>query len=99
VDRVAWDDLPAELKEAITARTGQITAIRTPGAGLNSPLAVIITAENGTWSLWLPNTDGITQDLSTTVNSGETLTMTFWGGDGERNRTSDVDRWRRPPQR
>jgi hypothetical protein len=48
VDRVAWDDLPAELKEAITARTGQITAIRTPGAGLNSPLAAIITAENGT---------------------------------------------------
>jgi hypothetical protein len=45
VDRVAWDDLPAELKEAITARTGQITAIRTPGAGLNSPLAAIITAK------------------------------------------------------
>ena len=39
---------PKEVRGAITARTGQITAIRTPGAGLNSPLAAIITAENGT---------------------------------------------------
>ena len=29
MDRVAWDDLPAEVRDAIIARTGQITAIRT----------------------------------------------------------------------
>jgi hypothetical protein len=36
VDRVAWDDLPKEVTDAITARTGQIAAIRTPGAGLKA---------------------------------------------------------------
>ena len=47
LDRVEWEDLPAQVKDAITSRTGQITHIRMPSAGLNSPLAAIITAHNG----------------------------------------------------
>jgi len=31
--RVAWDDLPASLKQAIQARTGPTTAVRTATAG------------------------------------------------------------------
>jgi hypothetical protein len=45
--RVAWDDLPASLKQAIQARTGPITAVRTATAGQNSPLAAIIDTSNG----------------------------------------------------
>jgi hypothetical protein len=45
--RIAWDDLPSPLKQAIEARTGPITAARTATAGQNSPLAAIIDTSNG----------------------------------------------------
>jgi hypothetical protein len=47
VERIAWDDLPGPLKEAIAARTGPVIAARTATAGQNSPLAVIITTRDG----------------------------------------------------
>jgi hypothetical protein len=40
--RIQWEDLPAALKTAITARTGPITAARAVTAGQNSPLAAIV---------------------------------------------------------
>lgn len=45
--RVAWDDLPRPVKQAIETRTGPITAVRTPTAGQNSPLAAIIDSSDG----------------------------------------------------
>jgi len=45
--RIAWENLPGQVRDAIQARTGRIADVRTPGAGQNSPLAAIITAENG----------------------------------------------------
>ena len=46
--RIAWDDLPGTLKQAIQARTGPITSVRIAAAGRNSPLAAIIDARDGT---------------------------------------------------
>jgi hypothetical protein len=46
--RIAWDDLPGSLKQAVEVRTGPITAVRIASAGQNSPLAAIIdTAADG----------------------------------------------------
>jgi hypothetical protein len=45
--RIAWDDLPGPLKQAIEARTGPITRVRVASAGQNSPLAAIIDARDG----------------------------------------------------
>jgi len=45
--RIAWDDLPSSLKDAIKARTGRITSARTAAAGQNSPLAAIIDTVGG----------------------------------------------------
>jgi hypothetical protein len=45
--RVAWDDLPSSLKDAIEARTGRITSVRIAAAGQNSPLAAIIETADG----------------------------------------------------
>ena len=45
--RIAWDDLPGPLKQAIQARTGPITAVRIAAAGQNSPLAAIIDTRYG----------------------------------------------------
>ena len=45
--RIAWDDLPGPLKQAIGARTGPISAVRIAAAGQNSPLAAIIDTSNG----------------------------------------------------
>lgn len=45
--KIAWDDLPRPLKQAIEARTGPITAVRVATAGQNSPLAAIIDAADG----------------------------------------------------
>jgi hypothetical protein len=47
VDRIAWDDLPQPLKQAIEARTGRITTVRIASTGLNSPLAAIIETSDG----------------------------------------------------
>jgi hypothetical protein len=47
-ERVAWQNLPAQVRAAIQARTGPITAVRTPGTGQNSPLAAIVTTDGGT---------------------------------------------------
>src|SRR5215470_17028101 len=46
--RIAWDDLPGPLKQAIEARTGRIAGVRIATAGQNSPLAAIIDAADGT---------------------------------------------------
>src|SRR5882724_9768312 len=45
--RIAWDDLPGPLTQAIEARTGQITAVRIADVGQNSPLAAIIDTSDG----------------------------------------------------
>ncbi len=45
--RIAWDDLPGSLKDAIEARTGRITSVRIATAGQNSPLAAIIATADG----------------------------------------------------
>jgi hypothetical protein len=45
--RIAWDDLPGPLKQAIVARTGRITSVRVATAGQNSPLAAIIDTSDG----------------------------------------------------
>src|ERR1700756_437631 len=45
--RIAWEDLPDPLKEAIEARTGLITAARTMTAGQNSPLAAVLDTAAG----------------------------------------------------
>ena len=45
--RIAWEDLPEPLKQAIGARTGPITDVRIATAGQNSQLAAIIDASNG----------------------------------------------------
>jgi hypothetical protein len=45
--RVAWDDLPGPLKQAIEARIGSITTARTMTAGQNSPLAAVIETATG----------------------------------------------------
>lgn len=45
--RLAWDDLPGSLKDAIEARTGCITSVRIANAGQNSPLAAIIETADG----------------------------------------------------
>ena len=45
--RIAWDDLPEPLKQAIEARTGRIAGVRIATAGQNSPLAAIIETADG----------------------------------------------------
>ncbi|MCW2934322.1 MAG: hypothetical protein JWM19_5284, partial [Actinomycetia bacterium] len=45
--RMQWDELPSSLKEAITARTGPITAGRAVTDGQNSPLAAVIETPDG----------------------------------------------------
>jgi hypothetical protein len=46
-ERIAWDDLPGPLRQAIEARTGPVTGVRIASTGQNSPLAVIIDAREG----------------------------------------------------
>ena len=45
--RIAWDDLPGQLKEAIAVRAGTVTAARTMTAGQNSPLAAVLDTPAG----------------------------------------------------
>ena len=45
--RIAWDDLPQSLKQAIEARTGRIADVRVATAGQNSPLAAVIDTGDG----------------------------------------------------
>lgn len=45
--RIAWNDLPEPLKQAIQARTGTITSVRQATAGQNSPLAATIDTDGG----------------------------------------------------
>jgi hypothetical protein len=55
-ERIAWDDLPGPLKQAIEARTGPIAAVRIAAAGRNSPLAAVIdTAEGRVFAKGLPS--------------------------------------------
>jgi hypothetical protein len=55
-ERIAWDNLPRPLKQAIEARTGPITAVRIATAGQNSPLAAIIdTADGKVFAKGLPS--------------------------------------------
>ena len=54
--RLAWEDLPGPLKQAIAARTGPISAVRIATAGQNSPLAAIIdTSEGKVFAKGLPS--------------------------------------------
>jgi hypothetical protein len=55
--RVAWDDLPGPLKQAIEVRTGPIESVRVASAGQNSPLAAVIDARDGkVFAKGLPST-------------------------------------------
>jgi hypothetical protein len=45
--RLAWNDLPEPLKQAIQARTGPITSVRIATAGQNSPLAATVDTSSG----------------------------------------------------
>ena len=45
--RIAWDELPGPLRQAIEARTGSIAGLRSATAGQNSPLAAIIDTRDG----------------------------------------------------
>jgi hypothetical protein len=45
--RIAWENVPAPLKQAIQARTGPITGVRVAAAGQNSPLAAILHTRSG----------------------------------------------------
>lgn len=47
MERIAWDDLPGSLKEAIGKRTGPITTGRAVADGQNSPLAAVIDTDTG----------------------------------------------------
>jgi hypothetical protein len=68
--RIAWENLPGQLKEAIAARTGPITGARAMTAGQNSPLAAVIdTAEGRVFVKGLPSGHRkvITQDREAAV--------------------------------
>jgi hypothetical protein len=45
--RIQWGDLPGSLKDAISARTGPITAGRAIVDGQNSPLAAVVETRDG----------------------------------------------------
>lgn len=45
--RIPWDDLPASLKESISARTGPVTSGRAVTDGQNSPLAAVLETRDG----------------------------------------------------
>ena len=81
--RIAWDNLPWPLKQAIEARTGPITAVRIATAGQNSPLAAIIDTRDGkVFAKGLPSNHRrvITQAREATVASlvGEISPTLLW---------------------
>jgi hypothetical protein len=45
--RIEWDNLPATLKEAISARTGPVISGQAATNGQNSPLAAVLNTRNG----------------------------------------------------
>ena len=45
--RIEWDDLPATLKDAISARTGPVISGRAATDGQNSPLAAVLDTRDG----------------------------------------------------
>jgi hypothetical protein len=45
--RIEWDDLPASLKDAISARTGPVISGRAATDGQNSPLAAVLDTRDG----------------------------------------------------
>ena len=47
MERLAWDNLPESLRQAIEARTGPVHAVQIATAGENSPLAAVIDADAG----------------------------------------------------
>jgi hypothetical protein len=58
VDRIAWEDLADDLKDAIERRTGLILSAQTMTAGKNSPVAATVaTAEGKTFVKGLPASD------------------------------------------
>lgn len=68
--RIPWEHLPGNLKQAIEARTGTITAVRTMTAGQNSPLAAVVeTAAGPVFVKGLPSEHRkvITQDREAAV--------------------------------
>ena len=70
VQRIAWDALPGQLKDAIAARTGPIAAAQTMAAGMNSALAAVLqTAAGRVFVKGLPSDHRrvITQDREAAV--------------------------------
>jgi hypothetical protein len=58
VERIAWEDLPDDLKLSIEKRTGRILHARTATAGQNSPVAATVTTADGqTFVKGLPSND------------------------------------------
>lgn len=58
MESIAWDGLPAPLKQAIEARTGRIVGVRIATSGENSPLAAIIeTGEGRVFAKGMPSDD------------------------------------------
>ncbi|WP_344406452.1 aminoglycoside phosphotransferase [Streptomyces longisporus] len=45
--RVAFDDLPPAVRQAVTIQTGRITTTRTVGGGINSAVAALLDTETG----------------------------------------------------
>ncbi len=45
--RVAFDELPAAARQAVTLQTGRITAAHTAGGGINSAVAAVLDTEAG----------------------------------------------------
>ena len=45
--RLAFDELPAAARQAVTIQTGQITATHTAGGGINSAIAALLDTETG----------------------------------------------------
>ncbi|MEV2214641.1 aminoglycoside phosphotransferase [Streptomyces sp. NPDC050997] len=45
--RVAFDELPAAARQAVTVQTGQIAAAHTTGGGINSAIAALLDTETG----------------------------------------------------
>ena len=77
--RIAWDDLPGSLKQAIEARTGHITGVRIASAGQNSPLAAVIDARDGT--VFVKGLPYLDDPKAAAVFAGPVLTHSDWTPD------------------
>ena len=66
--RIAWNDLPEPLKQAIEARTGPIARVHMTSSGQNSPLAAAIETSDGkVFVKGMPSGQAITQTREAAV--------------------------------